>query len=120
MAKDIIFIKDLLVRGIVGTKEEERREKQDIVINIELESDLSKPAETDSIEDAVNYRTVSKMVIEIVEKSTFFLVEALANKIANSILSTFENVERVKVSVEKPGALRFAKSVGVVITKGRD
>jgi FolB domain-containing protein len=116
---DKIIIKDLLVRGIIGINPDERENEQDILINIVLWADTRPAAASDDIADAVNYRSIAKRVIEHVEKSADFLVEKLANDIAAMILADFA-VQRVVVRVEKPGALRFARSVGVEIARGRD
>ncbi len=116
---DSIFIKDLLARCIIGINDEERREKQDVIINITLTADLKKAGSTDLFEDAVDYRAIKKRVFETVESSSFFLVEALADKIAGLCLG-FRGVKGVKVLVEKPSALRFARSVGVEIYREKD
>jgi FolB domain-containing protein len=114
---DRILIRDLLVRGIVGVNPEERRAKQDVVVNLELSVDTRAAAASDDIEQAVNYRSVCKRVIELVESSAPLLVEKLAADIAQLVLAEFK-VDRVRVRVEKPGALRFARSVGVEIERG--
>jgi FolB domain-containing protein len=116
---DRILIRDLLVRGIVGINPEERRAKQDVVINLELTVDTRAAARSDDIAQAVNYRSVCKRVIEHVESSAPLLVERLAGDIARLVLAEFA-VERVRVRVEKPGALRFARSVGVEIERAAD
>jgi FolB domain-containing protein len=113
---DRIVIKDLLVRGIVGINEEERSKRQDILLNLELVTDVKAVGDTDDIEQACNYRTVSKSVIKLVEESVFFTVEKLATEIARLTLADPE-IREVEVSVEKPGALRFARSVGVAIRR---
>ncbi len=115
---DRILIKDLLLRCIIGVNESERREKQDVVINIMMWADLSEVAKTDDIRVGIDYKEVSKSVIKLVENSEFFLVEALAEGIARECLR-HEGVSRVRVSVEKPGALRFSRSVGVEIDRER-
>jgi FolB domain-containing protein len=117
-AMDRIFIKDLLVRCIVGVNEEERHEKQDVIINVVLFADLRKPGKSDKFEDTVDYRDMKKRIVEMVQDSQFFLVEALAENIADICLG-HKLVEQVQVMVEKPMALRFARSVGVEITRGR-
>ncbi len=116
---DQIHIKDLLLRTIVGINEEERRDRQDVLINMVLHVDTRPAGESDDIDQAVNYRTLTKRVIQLVETSQFYLVEKLAAEIAASCLDD-PRVERVHVTVEKPGALRFARSVGVTIERGRD
>lgn len=113
---DQIHIRDLLLRCIVGINDEERRNKQDVVINLVLWANLRRAAVTDRIEDSVNYRTLTKQIIEHVENSSYFLVETLAERIAAICLQD-EGVEQVQVTVEKPGALRFARSVGVTVVR---
>lgn len=116
---DRIIIRDLHVRGIIGINEDERTEQQDIVINLDLQTDTRPAGRSDDIADAVNYRSVAKRVIELVEGSRYFLVERLAEEIARVCLQE-EQVQRVRVSVEKPSALRFARSVGVDIERSRE
>jgi FolB domain-containing protein len=116
---DQIQIKDLLLRTIIGINEEERRAQQDVLINITLFADTDAAGTSDDIDDAVNYRTIAKQVIAMVESSRFFLVEKMAAEIASICLDD-ARVERVRVRVEKPGALRFARSVGVEIERARD
>ncbi len=117
---DKIFVKDLLVRGIIGINPEERVKQQDIVINIILFADVRRAAQTDDIGHAVNYKSITKRVIEHVESSSDYLVEKLVSDIAQIILTEFEGVERVQVRVEKPGAVRFAQSVGIEIERSRE
>jgi FolB domain-containing protein len=115
---DKVIIKDLLVRGILGINPDERVNRQDILINLVLWTDMRPAAASDDIEQAVNYRTISKQIIEHVEASSDFLVEKLATDIARIILTEY-GVARARVRVEKPGALRFARSVGVEIERDR-
>ena len=115
---DQIQIVDLLLRAIIGINEEERRNRQDVLINVTLYTDVQAAGVTDDISDAVNYRTITKKVIELVENSQFYLVEKLATEIAAICLQD-PRVERTRVRVEKPGALRFARSVGVEIERDR-
>jgi dihydroneopterin aldolase/D-erythro-7,8-dihydroneopterin triphosphate epimerase len=115
---DRILIKDLFLRTIIGVNDEERTERQDVLINLIVETDTRKAGQTDDIDDAVNYRTLTKQVIELVETSRFLLVERLAEEIAAVCLSD-SRVERVSVTVEKPLALRFARSVGISIERSQ-
>ena len=115
---DRIQIQDLLLRTIIGINEEERRNRQDVLINITLYTDTRAAGASDDIEDAVNYRTITKQVIKRVEESSFNLVEKMAAEIAAICLGELR-VEAVDVRVEKPGALRFARSVGVEIHRTR-
>ena len=116
---DTIEIRDLLLRTIIGINPDERVNRQDVLLNIALEADLRAAARSDNIEDAVNYRTITKSIIELVEQSRFQLVEALAEAVSTLCLRD-ERVTRVRVSVQKPGALRFAASVGVSIERSRE
>jgi FolB domain-containing protein len=115
---DRILIKDLTVRTVIGVTKEERRDKQDIVINMVLWADLARAGKSDRIEDTVNYRTINKRVLALVEESRFHLVEALAERICEICLED-PDVQMVQVRVEKPGALRFARIVGVEVTRER-
>jgi D-erythro-7,8-dihydroneopterin triphosphate epimerase len=115
---DRIQIRDLLIRTIIGINEEERRNRQDVLINTTLYADTRAAGGSDDIEDAVNYRTITKRVIKRVEESSFHLVEKMAAEIAAFCLED-PRVEAVDIQVEKPGALRFARSVGVEIHRTR-
>ncbi len=116
---DSIVIKDLLVRGIIGVNDWEREAEQDILVNVALSTDLSRAGRTDDLADTVNYRTVAKKIIAHVEGTQRFTLEALAADIAAICLSE-PGVRRARVRVEKPGALRFARSVGVEIEREAD
>lgn len=116
---DRIFIRDLLVRGIVGINPEERTNLQDVLVNVEMWADLSAAAASDDIADAVNYRTVAKEIIRHVEEGDPMLVERLASEIADLCLAADARIAEVEVTVEKPGALRFAESVGVTVHRAR-
>ena len=113
---DKIFITDLLIRGVIGITEKEREQPQDILVNIIIAADISKAAGTDNVEDSVNYRTVAKKVLAHVETIKRYTVEALAADIASLCLAE-PHAQSVTVKVEKPGAVRFSKSVGVEIER---
>ncbi|QDT31872.1 dihydroneopterin aldolase [Thalassoglobus polymorphus] len=115
---DFIEIKDLLVRTIIGINPDERKNRQDVVINLKFQVDIRPAGASDDIEDAVNYRTICKSVIAFVEESKFQLVEKLAEEVARLCLKD-ERIERVWVSIEKPGALRFSRTVGVTIERSQ-
>jgi FolB domain-containing protein len=117
---DRILIKDLLVRGIVGINPDERTKRQDVLVNLTLYADTSQAAQSDDIDDAVNYRTVAKAVIDHVEDGEPRLLERLAQEIADLCLAADGRVRAVEVTVEKPGAVRFASSVGVRIFRLRE
>lgn len=115
---DRIYIRDLACRCVVGINPEERDSKQDITLNIVLFVDLNTPSQTDRIENTVDYKGIKKAILEMVEKSSFFLIERLAGEVARICLEP-PMVRRVQVTVDKPGALRFARSVAVEITRDR-
>ncbi len=116
---DKIHVQDLLLRCILGVNPEEREKKQDVVINLTLWADLARPAGTDRIEDTLDYKALKKRIVSLVEKSSFFLVEALAGAVARLCLEE-PLVEAVRVRVDKPGALRFAKSVAVEVFRRKE
>lgn len=115
-ATDTIIIHDLLVRGIIGLNDWEREKEQNILINLEISVDARAAGESDEMRDSVNYRTITKDIIAHVESSKPFLVEALAHQIAR-IAIVDHGAEHVRVRVEKPGALRFASSVGIEVER---
>lgn len=116
---DKVVIKNLLARGIIGVNERERKRAQDILINVTLFTDTARAAETDDIKDCVNYSTMSKKVLAHAESANRMTVEALANDLAKLCLEE-NSVQKVIVRVEKPGAVRFAESVGVEIERNRN
>jgi FolB domain-containing protein len=116
---DQVFIKDLLVRGIIGINDWEREKPQDILINIVLFADLTKAGQTDDISHSINYRTISKKAQARAETAERLTVEALAADIANICLED-PGVMKVRVKVEKPNAVRFARSVGVEVERKRE
>ena len=116
---DKVFIKNLLARGIIGVKDWERKRAQDILINITLFTDTRRAGETDNINDSVDYSIVSKKIQAHAERAARLTVEALANDLAKLCLEE-KGVQKVIVRVEKPGAVRFAETVGVEIERSRD
>lgn len=115
---DRIQIRKLSLRCIIGIFPEERHEKQDVVLSLTLHADLSKPGASDDIGDTVDYKELKKRIVKRVEESDFYLIERLAEEIAALALEA-DGVQRVDVTVDKPGALRFAESVAVEITRYR-
>jgi len=115
---DRILIRDLRARTIIGVRDWERRDKQEVILNIVLTLDLSDAMLSDNLEDSVDYSAIKKQILDMVEASTFHLCENLASHIADVCLG-FERVQEVEVTVDKPGALRFARSVAVQITRKR-
>jgi FolB domain-containing protein len=115
---DKLFVKDLLVRGIIGINDWEREKPQDIIINLVIYADLREAGKSDDISNSVNYRTLAKKAQAHTESVKRLTVEALAADIANICLEE-PGVKKVRVSVEKPGAVRFSRSVGVEIERSR-
>lgn len=116
---DKVFIKDLLVRGVIGIREWEREKEQDILINVTVYTDTIRAAETDDINDCVDYSALAKRIRSHAETANRLTVEALANDLAKICLE-MPLVRKAVVRVEKPGAVRFAKSVGVEVERKRD
>lgn len=115
---DKVIIKDILARGIIGVNDWEREKPQDILINIDLYTQIREEAASDNISECIDYSKVTKMVIHKAETAKRFTVEALAEDIAQICLDD-PRVLKTTVRVEKPGAVRFAKSVGVEIERSR-
>ncbi len=113
---DRIVIKDLRLRCIIGTLPRERRRKQDVVIQVRMDADLDAASRSDRIADTVDYKAVKKRIMKAVEASCFQLIERLAGRIAEICLEE-SRVRGVEVEVAKPGALRFARTVSVVIRR---
>lgn len=113
---DKVIIKDLVARGIIGLNDWEREKPQEMIINIVIFTDIRKAGETDDIQYSVNYRTVAKKAQAHAETAERLTVEALAEDIAKLCLEE-PNVQSVQVRIEKPGAVRFSKSVGVEIER---
>jgi dihydroneopterin aldolase/D-erythro-7,8-dihydroneopterin triphosphate epimerase len=116
---DKIYIRDLALRCIIGVNHDERTEKQDVIINVILFTDTRKAGQTDVLEDSVDYKMVKKTILSLVEKSTFLLIEKLAEEIAKVCLDD-SKVQQVNVTVDKPGALRYTRSVAVEIVRTRE
>ena len=113
---DKIHIRDVLLRCVLGVYDWERENKQDVLINITLWVDLRTAGRSDHLEDTVDYKAVKKQVVAMVESSSYTLVERLAERIAEICLE-YPRVQRVKVTVDKPAALRFARSVAIEIIR---
>jgi len=114
---DTIFLHDLRVETVIGIWEWERKIRQTVAIDLDMSADIRKAAKTDSVDDTLNYKLVAKRVQQFVGESSFKLVETLAENIAGLILDEFD-VSWVRVRVNKPGAIRGARDVGVLIERG--
>lgn len=113
---DTVFIEALEVEALIGIYDWERRIRQSLLFDIEMEFDNRVPAASDDIVDTLNYKAVSKRVVEYVSQSDFGLVETLAERVAAIILDEF-GVSRVRLKLGKPGAVRGARAVGVTIER---
>ncbi len=116
---DTIFLHDLRVETIVGIWDWERKIRQTVSIDLEMGADIRRAAASDSIDDTLNYKLVTKRVQEFVADSSFRLVETLAERIAEVVLNDFD-VPWVEVRVNKPGAIRGARDVGVKIRREKN
>ncbi len=116
---DKIYIRNLEIRCIIGVNQDERTEKQDVVINVILFTDTRKAGRTDALADSVDYKRVKKAILSLVESSEFLLIEKLTDEIAKVCLDD-SKVQKVNVSVDKPGALRYTRSVAVEIVRTRE
>jgi dihydroneopterin aldolase len=114
---DIIFLHNLKVDTVIGIFDWERRIRQSVVIDLDMASDIRKAASSDHIDDTLDYKAVAKRIIAFVEAAEFQLVETLAERIADIILGEF-NVPWVRVRLNKQGAVRGARDVGVIIERG--
>jgi dihydroneopterin aldolase len=114
---DIIYLKDLRIDTIVGIYEWERRTRQTVILDIEMGADIRKAAGTDAIEDTLNYKAVAKRIISFVEKSDCQLIETLAERVADILLREFK-VPWLRLSLNKQGAVRGVRDVGVIIERG--
>lgn len=115
---DIIFLHDFEVDAVIGIWEWERKIRQRVVINLEMAADIRKAAASDSVDDTLNYKEVAKRVQQFVGDSDFQLVETLAERVAGIVTDEF-GVPWVRVSIAKPGAIRGARNVGILIERGR-
>jgi dihydroneopterin aldolase/D-erythro-7,8-dihydroneopterin triphosphate epimerase len=116
---DQIHIKDLELTGIVGINPDERVHPQPILVNATLWADTRAAARSDDIADAVNYRTVNKAMIRHIEQGEPQLVERLVQELVDICFATDPRIQEVELTVEKPGALRHARSVGITIRRSR-
>ena len=114
---DIVYIRELEVRTIIGIFDWEREQRQVVSLDLEMGSDIAAAATTDTIENTLDYKAVAKRLIDFIEKSDFFLVETLAERVSDIVVNEF-NVPWVKLRLGKPGAVTGSKDVGVIIERG--
>jgi len=115
---DIVFIRELRVKTVIGIYDWERKIRQDVVFDLEMATDIAKAAKSDSIEDALDYKSISKRIVEFVEASEYQLVETLAEKVAEIVLQEFK-VPWLRLQLNKQGAVSVARDVGVTIERGQ-
>lgn len=113
---DHVFIEGLEIEALIGIYDWERRIRQTLVFDIEMAFDNRVPAASDAIEDTLNYKAVSRRIVDYVSQSDFGLVETLAERVAAIILDEF-GVRSVRLKLSKPGAVRGARAVGVTIVR---
>jgi dihydroneopterin aldolase len=114
---DIVYIRDLKIETVIGIYDWEREIKQTISLDLEMAHDIRRAAETDNIEDTLNYKAVAKRMIAFIGESEFLLVETMAEKCASIILTEF-SVPWLRMRLSKPGAVRGSQDVGVIIERG--
>ncbi len=115
---DIVFIRDLEVKAVIGVFDWERKIRQRLIFNIELGTDISASAKTDSLDDTLDYKAISHAVEELAEASSYQLVEALVEEVAQMVMKDF-GVRWLSITLDKPGAVSCARSVGVQIERGQ-
>jgi dihydroneopterin aldolase len=115
---DRVFIENLTIETVIGIFDWEREIRQSVSLDLEMDYDIRKAAKSDSIEDTLDYKSVAKRLIRFVEQSEFQLVETLAERCAEIVLNEFP-VDRLKLKLSKPGAVRGSSAVGVIIERGR-
>ena len=113
---DRVFVENLTVETVIGIFDWEREIRPAVSLDLEMEFDIRKAAQTDSIDDTLDYKAVSKRLIRFIEQSEFQLVETLAEKCAAIVLSEFP-VKRLRLKLSKPGAVRGSSAVGVIIER---
>lgn len=114
---DIVYIRDLKIETVIGIFEWERRIRQTVSIDLEMAADIRRAADSDHIDDALDYKAVAKRLIAFVGGSDFQLVETLAEKVAHIVLAEFQ-VPWLRLRLSKPGAVRGSQDVGVIIERG--
>lgn len=115
---DIIFLHDLQIKTVIGVNDWERKIKQTVVIDLDLGADISRAAASDDIDDTLSYKLVAKRLTEYVGDCQFELVETLAERIAELVLNEF-GVPWLRLEVNKRGAVRGVREVGVIIERSR-
>lgn len=114
---DIVYLKELEVETVIGIFDWERKIKQVVSLDLEMQSDVAAAAKTDHIDQALDYKSIAKRLIAFIEASEFQLIETMAEQIAQIVMTEF-NVPWLRLRLSKPGAVRGSKDVGVIIERG--
>lgn len=114
---DTIFLRDLEINATIGIFEWEKRIKQKVRIDLEMATDIAKAAATDAIEDTLDYKAISKRIIQFVEDSRYELIETLIEKVSEILLKEFK-IPWLRLTISKPGAVRGSRDVGITIERG--
>lgn len=117
-SSDVVFLRGLAVETTIGFFEWERHVKQTVVLDLTIPVDCARAAGSDDVKDTVDYKAMAKRCIGFVSESQFHLVETLAHKLALTLLAEFD-IAWVRVSLNKPGAIRGSRDVGVTIERRR-
>ena len=115
---DIVFLHGLRIDTVIGIWDWERKLKQTLILDIDMGADLSIPGRSDNIEDTIDYKSVTKRIFRLAEESSFLLVEKLAETIAEILREEFQ-IPWVRICINKQGAVRQVRDVGVIIERGR-
>lgn len=114
---DIIYLHDLRIDTMIGVFDWERRIRQTVILDLDMAADIQRAADSDDLADTLNYKAVAKRLIDFVGRSEFQLVETLAERVAELVLKEF-SVPWLRLRVNKQGAVRGARDVGVIIERG--
>ena len=117
MEKDTIFLRDLEIEATIGVYEWEQRIRQKVRIDLDMATDISRAAHSNSIEDTLDYKAVAKRIVQFVESSHYDLIESLIENVADMLMQEFE-IPWLRITISKPRAVRGARDVGITIERG--
>lgn len=115
---DVVFLHGIRIETVIGIWDWERRIKQTLILDIDMGADLSRAGHSDAIEDTIDYKAVTKRILKLADERAFLLVEALAETLAQILLAEF-GIKWVRIKINKKGAVRQVRDVGVIIERGR-
>jgi 7,8-dihydroneopterin aldolase/epimerase/oxygenase len=116
---DVVFLHGLRIDTVIGIWDWERRLKQTLILDIDMRADLSRPGRSDAIADTIDYKSVTKRIFKLADEHAFLLVEALAENLAQILLTEF-GLTWVRIKINKRGAVRQVRDVGVIIERSRE